>query len=225
MIGLKEEEKLKESGDIIRVSASSNHDEGISSSTGRHLAIMLVAGVVLLMAVIATLSYVYIGARSVVAVAAIGIILGRSVMDTTEKAMRHDIRIPGPHVRTDTLVISRGTNMFDEKGMRISRTAEFSWQEEDGERKREERTLARVFIPWNDIVSVGYAGGLAHIRFSRCNIVDPDRGRNESVIFSIPGESPEKAFVILLAEIAMRNSGIRNAVRKKAESVMREKWE
>lgn len=214
-----------DSGDIVRISSRTECREGISSSEGRHVAIMLVAGAVILMAVIGTLAYVYAGTGATVPVVLAGIIIGNTAIDMAERAMHHDIHIPGPHVRTDRLVISRGTNMFDDGGLRISRTAEYSWQDESGERRREERTMAKAFIPWEDIVSVGYGGGLAHIRYMRYNIVDPDRGRTEKVSFSIPNENPEKTFGILLAEIASRNSGIRNAERKEAERIIAEREE
>lgn len=214
-----------DSGDIVRISSRTECSEGISSSEGRQAAIMLVAGAVILMAVIGTLAYVYAGTGATVPVVLAGIIIGNTAIDIAERTMHHDIHIPGPHVRTDRLVISRGTNMFDDGGLRISRTTEYSWQDESGERRREERTMAKAFIPWEDIVSVGYGGGLALIRYMRYNIVDPDRGRTEKVSFSIPGENPEKAFSIILAEIASRNSGIRNAERKEAERIIAEREE
>lgn len=210
-------ESAGDSGDIVRISSRTEYSEGISSSEGRQAAVLLVAGAVILMAVIGTLSYVYTGTGATIPVVLAGIIIGNTAIDMAEQALRHDIHIPGPHVRTDRLVISRDVNMLDEGGMRISRTAEYSWQDESGERRREERTMAKAFIPWEDIVSVGYGGGLALIRYMRYNIVDPDRGRTEKVSFSIPGENPEKAFGILLAEIASRNSGIRNAEREEAK--------
>ena len=212
-------------GDIVRISSRTEYSEGISSSTGRQVAILLVAGAVILMAVIGTLSYVYAGVSATIPVVLAGIIIGNTAIDMAERALRHDIHIPGPHVRTDRLVISRDVNMLDEGGMRISRTAEYSWQDESGERRREERTMTKAFIPWEDIVSVGYGGGLALIRYMRYNIVDPDRGRTEKVSFSIPGENPEKAFSIILAEIASRNSGIRNAARNEVERIIAEREE
>ena len=184
-----------DSGDIVRISSRTECSEGISSSEGRQAAIMLVAGAVILMAVIGTLAYVYAGTGATVPVVLAGIIIGNTAIDMAEKAMHHDIHIP------------------------------YSWQDESGERRREERTMAKAFIPWEDIVSVGYGGGLAHIRYMRYNIVDPDRGRTEKVSFSIPGENPEKTFGILLAEIASRNIGIRNAERKEAERIIAEREE